>query len=56
MKLDLLTNATVVSDAVMFVTEKSKLSSGLDRQSTELDHNKNNDKANDKEKTTNQVF
>jgi hypothetical protein len=60
MKLDLLTNATVIDDAVRFVSEKSKLFSSLDsRQRTKLDHNKNDEQskeAYDKEETTNQVF
>jgi hypothetical protein len=60
MKLDLLTNATVVSDAVRFVSEKSKLSSSLDgRQFNRLDYNENGDqskKLSNKGQTTNQVF
>jgi hypothetical protein len=60
MKLDLLRNATVVDDAIRFVSEKSKLSSNLDnRQSNRLDYNENADQSkeiSDKEKTTNQVF
>jgi hypothetical protein len=60
MKLDLLTNATVVSDTIKFVTEKSKLFSSLDnRESNDSGHNKNDEcskEANGKEETTNQVF
>ena len=61
MKLDLLTNATVVDDAIRFVSEKSRLFSSLDnRQSNGLDYNENGEEPSkeisDKEKTTNQVF
>jgi hypothetical protein len=60
MKLDLLTNATVVSDTIKFVTEKSKLFSSLyNRESNNSGHNKNDEcskEANGKEETTNQVF
>jgi hypothetical protein len=59
MKLDLLTNATVASDAVRFMSEKSELLSNLDdRHSNRLDYSENADQlkeTDNKEKTTNQV-
>jgi hypothetical protein len=60
MKLDLLTNATVVDDAIRFVSEKSKLLSSLDnRSSNRLGCNENDEHSKGicgKEKTTNRVF
>ena len=60
MKLDLLTNATVVNDAVKFISEKPKLSLSFDnKQSSKLDYSENGEQSkeiSDKEKTTNQVF
>jgi hypothetical protein len=64
MKLDLLTNATVVDDAVRFVLEKCKynLKSSLDYSDSdegELDedaHHEEPREINDRQMTTNQIF
>src|SRR5918911_1532761 len=64
MKLDLLTNATVVDDAIRFVLEKSKynLKSSLDYSDSdegELDeesHHEEPREINDRQMTTNQIF
>jgi hypothetical protein len=66
MKLDLLTNATVVDDAIRFVSSKSKQNTnsteGDKEESNEPDYDEDNDQLEDEleEKTqeipTNQVF
>jgi hypothetical protein len=58
MKLDLLTNATVVDDAIRFVAEKSKLNYS-NMQSNAQDYNENAELSKggaEQEKTINQVF
>jgi hypothetical protein len=63
MKLDLLTNATVVDDAIRFVLEKSKynLKSSIDNSDSdegELDEESHHEprEINDRQMTTNQIF
>ena len=63
MKLDLLTNATVVDDAIRFVLEKSKynLKSSIDNSDSdegELDEEAHHEprEINDRQMTTNQIF
>jgi hypothetical protein len=66
MKLDLLTNATIVDDAIRFVSHKPqgglKSSGEDDRESDKPDHNENQDKLEEEQKeqsdkmTINQVF
>jgi hypothetical protein len=66
MKLDLLTNATVVDDAIRFVSSKSKenpnSTEGDKEESNEPDYDEDNDKLEEEqeeetgEATTNQVF
>ena len=68
MKLDLLTNATVVDDAIRFVSEKSKAkskssNSSGDEQSNEPDYDEERDQLGEEQEvetgeitTTNQIF
>ncbi|MFL6315653.1 MAG: hypothetical protein ACJ73C_02795 [Nitrososphaeraceae archaeon] len=57
MKLELLTNATVVDDAIRFVSQKSKEKIGSSDSSNEEDHlEKQEEEAGEIVSTTNQVF
>ena len=69
MKLDLLTNATVVDDAIRFVSQKSgdkenlKSASEVDKESKEPDYNEDKDQLEEEQEdetgqiiTTNEVF